>query len=134
MIVYAEPKLTWETWQAKYRPKIRVCVDWDMLRKPKPKVHRWLSKWQFDDNVVVFFPWFGRKSWRNGEPAKAVLGHTDSIIVAPAVKFDGWGYLLLDSCHRISQHRPKGLILDYIEPRPHQLCAFNDLLGEWRYR
>jgi hypothetical protein len=127
MIHYCEPKLTWQTWQAKYRPLIRTCIEWDQLQRPRPKVGRHIIT--TGGRRRVFFPWF-TKGWRRGCPQKVELGQTDSVIVAPAVLFHA-SFMLLDSCHRVDVHKPKVLILDYIEPRPSQYCCFNDLLREW---
>lgn len=124
----------WAQWQALYRPGIRTMVWWEELRKPEPRVVRVYDPWP------LFYPWWrNRDEWRSVKPREprrvpSDRFRGDAMIIVPAVKVAGRGYLILDGAHRVRDHRPRWLAVDALVVTRAQEAAFADLVGAWRRR
>lgn len=130
--VISFPILTWENWQAKYRPDIRVHVCWDAIGEPVPVVTReWIFMPEDLKKKEVRYPWYeGGSSWRDGKNIRVREGSAGIVVVAPAVEVRANVWLLLDGCHRVRALRPKLLVLDALRLTRRQQRQFNDLIGE----
>lgn len=125
MNVFHLPVLDWPGWQAKYRPEIRVSVQWDRLVSPPPRVGR---TWWLDSKLRVYYPWYDHGDWRTGVPRRAILGTSHTILVAPALALGSRRFFLLDACHRLRGMSPRIVVLDWIDPGPARFSAFIDAL------
>lgn len=130
------PTFTWPTWQAEYRPGIRVNILWDRIQRPAPVV----DQFEFHADccngyeLPIYYPWYKGGDSRDGKPIHAELGDGKFIVRVPALYLPDVGLIVLDGCHRIHDLKPQHLVLDTIQVKKKKLKYFNDVLHNELYR
>ena len=118
--------LTWESFKAEYRTAIQPTVEWDRIRAPKMGLSFCL-----DGNLALWMPWYKDGDWRDGRPRRVPPGRTNAIVRVPAVLARNGQYLVLDGCHRLTQLRPRVVVVDWFHPAKSDRRYMNDLFNEF---
>jgi hypothetical protein len=138
-MIFAFESLDLPLWIAKYRSDIRVVVDWAALAESSIQVEQnWLEPGR-THGVPLEYPWYTSGSWmREKKVRRVVEGRKTSNVLlrAPGVRYralessdKGQRYLLLDRCHRISELRPRLIVLDTLVLKTKsEMRIFGDLL------
>lgn len=119
-------KMTYKEYLRTYKTSIRCSVEFENIKHPKMGITL-----LDDDRDNLYFPWYKDKgSWRKGTPIQIKEGKNLIVVRVPAVKLQGFNkYLLLDGCHRVSQLKPKVIILDWFEVTKDNYMYVTDLLN-----
>ncbi len=122
--------MTWAAFKREYAGGVvGPIVVWERICKPK--VGLTLS---LDGRPELSMPWYSGGDWRDGRPRMAPRGRAPALIRIPAVRVDG-RLLALDGCHRLTELRPRMVVVDWFEPTKHDRRYLNDLFNyAWRPR
>lgn len=118
-------KLTWAAFKAEYRTAVQPKVEWGRIRNPKMGLSM-----QVDGDFALYMPWYTGGDWRDGEPRLVPKGSATALVRVPAVLTGNGKLLVLDGCHRLTQLRPRVVVVDWFHPAKYDRRYLNDLFNE----
>ena len=152
-------KLTYDEWLIKYKSSIRIAAKWSKIKKVKKTGIKFVNS--IADNI--YLPWYTEKNgkkaksetgWMDGKPVKVKLDFNISrnskdlvLLRLPAIKVPIYAddyhkkikcdccktFFVLDGCHRLTELKPRLIILDWIELKDNDVRYIVDFYNEfWR--
>ena len=117
--------LTWKQFLREYRTSIGPQVVWGKIRFPRVGMTLAL-----DGVPALHLPWYHGGDWRDGVPRVVARGKACAIIRIPAVKVRE-KLLVLDGCHRLTELKPRMVVVDWFEPVKQERRYLTDLFNSY---
>lgn len=120
--------MTLDQWRGTYQSTIRIIICWEKVKVTNLGVDL-LCK-----NKEIFIPNYKDGDWRDGKPNKITPGKKLALVRLPALKIEK-DFFCFDGYHRMTQLKPRMVILDWIEVSKKSYVYFTDMLNPyWRKR
>lgn len=116
--------INYQQWKQRYKSSIRISIELGKIKRPKT------GFLVADEKTNLKLCWYKKGNYRDGEIKKASIGNKNVLIRIPAIKIND-EYLVIDGCHRLTQLKPRFILIDYIEPKKEDLRYISDCFNDY---
>lgn len=137
-MIFVFESLNLAGWIAKYKADIRVVVDWVALSDSGVSVEQAWYEPGHPRGLSLEYPWYKEGGWMREKKVRKFVDYpanqcSNIVVRAPGVRYASSGkaqsLLLLDRCHRVSELKPRLVVLDtLVLKKKSDLRIFGDLL------
>ena len=117
--------LTWKQWLTRYRHSIRVSLVTSRIKQPM------VGLLLADKTTELYISRFEKdKDWRDGKrPEKYAIGNRMMLVRLPALALSPKRFFIFDGHHRLTELKPRIILLDWICVKPSEYCYVTDLFN-----